>query len=90
MDWYQIASLLLPIVSIIAGYFIRKYYKFSSNVKGILKETIDVVMTVDEAMRDDKIEPEEIKKLIKEIKDLYYVIHGMTVEEVIIKNGGKL
>lgn len=66
MDTMLILEIVAALTTICAGGFGRKYRQFKCK----WNEFTDVVVAVDEALKDDKITTEELKKILKEVSDL--------------------
>ena len=59
----NVGTILLGMLSLVVSFFASRY-------RGKLKEIADVVSVANEALADDKITPEEMKAIIKEVKDV--------------------
>jgi len=81
MDWFEIASLVLTLGIVVGGVYLRKFYIISSRVKKVLKEVTEVIACIEDAMRDGRINVEEVEKLVKEMRDVYYAVYGFTIDK---------
>ncbi len=59
----HVGEIILGIVGLFASFLASKYRKK-------LKEIADVVTVTSDALADDKVTNEEMKKIIKEVKDV--------------------
>lgn len=59
----HMGEIILGIVGLVASLIAGKY-------RSKLKEIADVVRVTSTALEDDKVTPEELKRIIKEIKDV--------------------
>uniref|UniRef100_A0A6M3JLC5 Uncharacterized protein n=1 Tax=viral metagenome TaxID=1070528 RepID=A0A6M3JLC5_9ZZZZ len=60
MDWVEIAAIAVTIVAIVLG----------GKLKKLAKEIKELFATIEDALEDEDISPEEIKSIIKEANDV--------------------
>jgi len=69
MEYGMFAQVLSVILGILAIYFGFQYAKF----KKVVEELAEAVMETSKAIEDDNITEDELKKLVKEWKDVLEV-----------------
>lgn len=75
MDGYQIALIVISVLLVLAGGYIKL----------LSREVKELFSTISEALQDNKITPEELSQILKEGKDVKDVIMKIAYEI-----GGKL
>jgi len=70
IDWEVISTILWLIFTLLSAHLGRKY----ANSKNLLKEVGELLIVLNNAVADDKIDKEEIQRIMKEYKDVEKLI----------------
>jgi len=70
IDWEVISTILWLIFTALSAYLGKRW----SSSKNLLKETADLLIVLKRAVEDDKIDKDEVKRIVKEYKDVEKLI----------------
>jgi len=69
MDWEWIITAVLAVVGMVLGGYLKR-------VKRLLKELAEALKTTVDAIENDVVTREELKKMVKEWKDVLKAVRG--------------
>ena len=63
MDWFAFASVVLAVIAIVAGVYWVK-------AKRVIKEVAELLTAISDAVEDDDVTKDELKKIVEEFGDV--------------------
>jgi len=70
IDWEVISTILWLVFTLLTAHLGRKW----ASSKNLLKEVGELLIVLNNAIADDKIDKEELKRIVKEYKDVEKLI----------------
>ncbi len=88
MESNMIAQIATMIIGLIAGLggswkLIKKYLAKAVSFAKVAKEAIDILISLELALKDDKITKEESDEIIKEARELRNAINALNPEKLL-------
>ena len=81
----QISTMIIGMVAGVGGFYpiFKKYLKTGVAFAKVAKEALDLLFTFEDAISDNNISKEEVKKILKESRELRAAIKALKPEKMI-------